>query len=134
MKDGKVVGPNDMSFWVHDFYVHPETHILYKGEGDRYLRYRRPEIKPKVAEIDGQEYYCHEGVWYRVRFQAVDDAGPAPHDVFNKISTWAWGGTTRWTLKEAYGLDKNRKARYCIWKQQANSKEIRKIKKANEND
>lgn len=130
---GSVFNPDD--HWAERFWVHPETNILMKAVRKR----SNWSQQQTIFEIDGCQYYRHEGIWYRVKFKECPDPkvidrkwyslnfedGDFVNDVFlGKISC------SRWSFQDKldhYGKSKDGKFQYAVWKQSSNSKEIAKL-------
>lgn len=126
-----------------DFYIHPVTGTL---ECSRVEQIRRKEPnKKKVLELNGQQYYQHDGLWYRVKMQEVPlvehkgfggrrykdiDSWWALKDVMLDLSRTYHEWSVKNKLINTYGRSPNGKVWCCVWKQSANSKEIKKLKAA----
>lgn len=123
--------------WSSVFYVDPDDGIL------RFIpkppRKRTKRIS-KFVEVNGQKYFYHEGIWYRVRTKPIpkpvkrrrlslsgnyyDDYFYTFRDAFlGNVSVIRY--TNHYQVAEFYGES----GVYVEWKQQANSREIRKLKK-----
>jgi len=131
--EDELVGPNGypVGRWRRNgqLYVHPETGILLKAEARDKYRHKKPEYK--IVEMDGQEYYQHEGIWYRVKTEPYEpkDAWERHYGSFSSDVFSNGGGSFNGlgyyrskSLSEAYG-----KSIRCVWKQQANSKECKRL-------
>lgn len=127
-----------------DFYVDPRDGTLREISGGR-PRYRYTEPKSKIVRLEGQDYYKHNGIWYRVTTEKAPEKQTPRYDYSNTGRHWLFGGSNKehywiptdvfgrgglWLsyhsmvndLVKAYGI-----AIYCILKQQANKKECRKL-------
>lgn len=114
-EDGELVSNNGYTFYRQRFYVDPNTGFLCISKGSSFKR-QKPELR--IVEMDGMEYYCHEDIWYRVKtipYKKPDRLWYVDFDIFGNVNDYN-GFYTR------YG-----KAVRCTWKQQANSKEIKKL-------
>lgn len=115
--DGEVYTSQGRNLSWRDFYVHPQTGNLCSNEEKR-KRYKRTKPTNKFIELNGQEYYFHDGIWYRVR-TAIYVREP---DVRRHTVDDLFGNTNPDSLHKAYGC-----SRYVIWKQQAGSKECKQL-------
>jgi hypothetical protein len=127
MEDGQIMCgeihyPIRDSWGRSQFYVHPETEILCVTKDSSKKNYSS-QFKYKILEMDGQEYYKDDDIWYRVKTAKFQE-GVLRHDVFGGTAGY-WGRDSNigHNLKRKYG-----KAVVCYWKQQANSKECKKLK------
>lgn len=130
--------------WRGQFYVDPEDKTLKMV---KYNRRSSRELPKTVFEMDGQLYHKDHGAWFRVTMKEVpmtrgvhgyEHYTTAPvywSDAFNAHvdSTKARpGGYYYWNQIEAvrnkYGVSQNGKPWYCVEKQSANSKEIKRLK------
>lgn len=126
---------HELGKWWCQFYVHPETKTL------EWIQPKRKNKKEKVQtvfELDGQLYHKHDdGLWYRVRFNLVPEGSYWWEMRFTdafwtekqmvKMAPWSIRSLVQ-VLIQKYGVGDDKKARYCCWKQSANSNEIAKIK------
>ena len=118
--DGELVTAHRMTVDMCDYYVHPDTNILHKGE--RHKKYRRPVAEQKVFNIGKQEYYKHNSIWYRVWFKDFkDDFRWLLSDEFGPVNGISGVMQSR-SLINRYGS-----SRYVTKKEQANSKECKKL-------
>jgi hypothetical protein len=107
-----------ISSWNGDnFFIHPETKTL---EFSEHHSYRKKNKQQTVFKIDDVLYHNHEGIWYRVKFAPLPE-----HKLFTDVFL---ENPLRQTLSAKYGLGENG-VRYCCWKQQANHKEVQKLKR-----
>jgi hypothetical protein len=101
-------------------YVDPTTRILKKLPQNPV---RPPHETPKVYSLDDRNYYQFQGIWYRV---SMKDFNPRDKnfDVFlNKEIFY----TT--PLLQFYGRSSQQKIQFCAKKEQANHREIKRLKK-----
>jgi hypothetical protein len=124
---------HDIKFWWHHFYVHPETGRLEFNQSKLHLK---STARQTVFKVDGQLYYRHKDIWYRVRFKKLPKARNSWGDrVYTREFQDIFGvgvfSFYRWAdeLLRAYGLDDDGDIRYCDWRESANKREIKKIKK-----
>lgn len=126
-EDGKLVNDRGIpvGIWRDEFYVDLDG-ILRKV--NEYRRYRHKKPEQNVFHMDGKDFYKHEGIWYRVKFGTplvrwfnYKKIGFFPtEDVFGKSAYFNEDGAI---------LDQNRKAKVCIFKEQACKKECKRLNK-----
>jgi hypothetical protein len=114
------------------FYVHPETGLLHYGNGLDW-KYDNKRVY-KIVEMDGKEYYKHNGIWYRVKTQALKDMNPT-----RRGYRWYWSYdflNARLDRDEFHTplyyldlLNTYGKEIACTWKQAANKKECKALNK-----
>lgn len=114
-----------------EFYVDPRNGKLCTTQGRRKWK-PTPEPK-KVFELDGMLYHQYDGLWYRVKMQEIKSKHiwyvSDEFITLKRHTNDAYGWLLKDSLKKAYGLSPNNLYWYCVWKQSANSKEIKKLKK-----
>lgn len=114
-------------------YVHPETGTLEMIVTSR----KKEEVPQRVYELDGILFHEHEGNWFRVQMQGysygrptwcIEDSFKAHKESNGKLDWYnsEWNIINRFIKK--YGLSPNGGTWYCIAKESANSKEIKKVK------
>lgn len=96
------------------FYVDPSSGILKKVPRKSF---RRSKAVFKIVSMDDMDYFKHDGIWYRVKYRPVSECSSYKRlgyvdDVFGHTSGFF----------SAYG-----RSVYCYWKQQANSKECKRL-------
>lgn len=124
--------------WRRQLYVHPETKKL-EWHGMQ-KRWRKKVPIKTVFEVDGQLFHKHsDGNWYRVEMREVQrinryyyevtsitDAFQADHSGKRPFPFY-WDSIRM--LTDKYGISPDGNAWYCVKKQSASSKEIKKLKK-----
>ncbi len=125
-EDGKLVDDRGIpvSSWRDSFYVDPDG-ILRKT--DEYRRYRHKKPEQNVFHMDGKDFYNHEGIWYRVKF-----GKPYVRYNTNKYGFFLIEdvfGKSVYFNEDGAILDQNRKAQVCMFKEQANKKECKRLNK-----
>jgi hypothetical protein len=128
-EDGKLYDKHGREFgrWRGRFYIDPTTNQL------RTLETKTPRARratpPKVFAMDGMRLHKHEdGNWYRVKM-AVWDGASSVFDCFIGGLSDHW--TSRQSVKVKYGLSPTGALWYCMQKETANRKDIRKVMKQN---
>lgn len=118
-ENNKLTGEYGWLFYRSTLYVHPVTGILSlsKGTSSGYKR-KKPEIR--IVEMDGMEYYLYEDIWYRIK--TIPYVKPTQHHMWYVDSDVFGSVKTNDGFFGRYG-----KAVRCVWKQQANSKEVKKL-------
>lgn len=131
-KDGQIYnkyGVTFHSFWTK-FYVHPvkRTLEIYKVENQKYRR----EVIKKIFELEDTLFHCHDGIWYRVQMKELPpynrDNCIYIVDAFHTTDTFQQEYRHRDNLYQKFGLSPNKAHWYCEKKEQANHKEIMKLK------
>lgn len=118
-----------------DWMVERNRPVGYRISGEFYVDdhgiLKESETKPKtkrsrklkIVKLNGQDYYNHQDIWYRVTVCDFQNAPLQVDDVFGFGGTkWATRTSIKCRLIDAYG-----KSVYCSEKQQANSKECKKL-------
>lgn len=117
-EDGELVSDNGYTFYRQRFYVDPNTGVLCISKGSSF-KPKKPELR--IVEMDGMEYYCHEDIWYRVKTIPYKKPDSRWYGTVWCIESDVFGSASDGFYKR-YG-----KSVRCTWKQQANSKEIKKL-------
>ncbi len=107
--------------WRDEFYVDPDSGLLQVFQYKKFVYEKKVQ---KIFQIDGQDYYRHNDIWYRVKFEKWE-VGVHRHDVFGHGNYFYSHSNTYAivnALTKAYGV-----CVQCVWKQQANSKECKKL-------
>ena len=108
-----------------ELYVDPDTDILCKTAEKKRYKFGKNKRKSKIIRINEQQYFQHQGIWYRVKTKPVEEVKAIssrfrsfwPTDVFgNHLADY--------DIWRFYGEDV-----FCIWKQAANKKEIKLLNK-----
>jgi len=100
------------------FYVDPVSGVL-KQVPRRVFRPNKAVFN--IVSMDGVDYFKHDGIWYRVKYRPVSECPSykvwgCVDDVFGHVRDFF----------SAYG-----RSVYCYWKQQANSKECKRLNSLN---
>lgn len=128
----------------NNYYVDPDTGklALLSSNRNKY-KYQPPQVQ--IFEMEDQEYYKYDGIWYRVKTEPIEWEKYRQRNVFGKYVSW--GDRERplnlhkdvffkdlymsWDyyvclnkVRKAYGKDV-----VCIHKEQANSKECKRLNK-----
>lgn len=120
-----------MRGWMN-FYVNPDNGVLTKGESRSRFKYR-PTYTQRIYNIDGQDYYKFDGIWYRVTmvpyvrsksdFRTINDVfGNGGSERRSTVAGYNGRNHLSERFLNAYGI-----CAYCERKQQANSKECFKL-------
>lgn len=119
------------------FYVHPVSKLLCVAPPSKHRsKWVKEKKLPKVYEVDGILYHCHDDAWYRVKMVDLKDWTKVNLLLPMYIKDAIIGGSTIFYSKydngflRKYGKNpKTNKIWYCIHKESANKKEIKKLKK-----
>jgi hypothetical protein len=145
-RDGTVRGSKGQPvyggrFW-HPFYVHPETGLLCESPPFPWKLQKRREPATGIVCLEGQEYFKHQGVWYRVQTEQWTEKDP---DFMSRLISLREGIPLRkkYSVRDVFGTARGHYSSanslgyalvkvygspvYCTWKQQANSKECKKL-------
>lgn len=122
---GKIYDSRDMeviSCWRNNFYVLDD--ILYEAPRRRRKKYKKEKREPKYVIIDNKNFIKQNNVWYRVELKELPDKKPP--NFIDAIGIYAdsWSDN-RWKNNFVYAYGKEV---YASKKEQANSREIKKIK------
>lgn len=124
------------SHWDYkQYYVDPRDGVL---KAVTYVPWPKREKIELVLELNGQQYHKHDGIWYRVQMREIpakrwhDQWPPQINDSFlGRFYTprgdwYGWG--LRRKLEAEYGFSPTGQYWFCVWKQSANHREIKKLR------
>jgi hypothetical protein len=114
----------DRGFWVQ-FYVDKEG-ILQKVSKIR-TNYSKPKHGANLKTIDGTDYFFHNDLWWRIKLRKLPERKSLGRGSYGGFQEDVFFGPI-YRQSDYFFVDKYGKPCYAEWKQQANSKEIKKLK------
>lgn len=102
MVDGRPQTSDGHRLWAGDFWVHPETGVLHcVPERPRRGPWQHRSNFKQISIDRTSKFVLVDGIWYRVEFAAIPEAGEVPvRDVVFKTSIVVGGWAHRQVLRE----------------------------------
>lgn len=130
---------DEVSEYHGGFYVDPRNNKLCEVER---ISRKKKETPNKIHEVDGVYFFNNDGTWYRVKMEEIPARrwdsrySLSIHDEFTDTKVGYYNSNASWShymlqdrLKAKYGLSPNKLYWYCVHKESANHKEIKKVLK-----